>query len=234
MAEMRDKPAGKRKLTLTSIGTFVAALLVAIGLGSAVSFWRRRHGERAAEREQQRADERAEELARKRAIGHEASNPRVGRILLLAAGLVGVIATGLAALWLLFAVLQSRAEQADVPISPLATAAQLAPGPRLQANPSADWQQVRATAEALLGSYGQGSGDSVRIPIDRAMELIAQRGLPARNALSPGDYDQAHQYESNGGQPPGTFGAQAQPSSLSQAPAPPTPTATTGTTRSVP
>lgn len=234
MGKLPDKPSGKGKLTIAEIGTFVVALLAAIGLGSAVSFWQRRHGERDEKRYQQRADERDDELARKRAIGHEASNPSVGRILLIAAGLVGVIATGLAALALLFGVLQSRAEQADVPISPLATAAQLPPAPRLQANPSADWQQVRATAEALLGSYGQGSGDSVRIPIDRAMDLIAQRGLPARNAPPPGGYDQAHQFESDGGQPPGTFGAQAQPSSLGQAPAPPTPTATAGTTRSEP
>jgi hypothetical protein len=49
------------------------------------------------------------------------------------------------------------------------------------------------------------------------MDLIAQRGLPARNAAPPAGYPQAHDLESDGGQ------------------APTTPTATTaGTTRSTP
>jgi hypothetical protein len=202
MGEMRDKRAGMRRMA-ADIGTFVAALLAAIGLGSLVNFWWRRRDERAERRERRRAAEQAEELARKRAIGHEATNPRVGGILLVAVGLVAVVATGLVGLWLLFSVLQSGAQQADVPVSPLATAGQLPPMPRLQANPRADWQRVRATAEAVLGSYGQGGG-AIRIPIDRAMDLIAQRGLPARSAPPPGDEQRAHELESEGGQPPVT------------------------------
>jgi hypothetical protein len=230
MAEMRDKSARKRRLTVADIGTFVAALLAAIGLGSAVKFWRRRRHDRAEQRERQRERARVDELARKRASGHETSNPRIGGILLMATGLVAVIAVGLAGLWLLSTVLRSRAEQADLPLSPLATAAQLPPAPRLQPNPSADWQQVRAAAEAVLHSYGQRSG-GVRIPIDRAMDLIAQRGLPARNNPPPEGYEQAHQLESDGGQPPGASGAQAQPG-LGQAATTPTPT--TGTAGSTP
>jgi hypothetical protein len=52
--------------------------------------------------------------------------------------------------------------------------------PRLQTNPRGDLQALRAHEEQLLNSYGwvdQGAG-VVHVPIDRAMQLIAQRGLP--------------------------------------------------------
>lgn len=59
-----------------------------------------------------------------------------------------------------------------------------APEPRLQVNSQADLDHFRATEEAKLNSYGwvdQNAG-VVRIPIERAMELIAARGLPTRTA----------------------------------------------------
>lgn len=55
--------------------------------------------------------------------------------------------------------------------------------PVLQLAPEVDLQAFRAREDAELSSYGwidQTTG-VVRIPIDRAMELIAQRGLPARS-----------------------------------------------------
>ena len=43
----------------------------------------------------------------------------------------------------------------------------------------------QAQARALLGSYGTTAEGKVHISIDRAMELIAQRGLPVRDNPSP-------------------------------------------------
>ncbi len=57
-----------------------------------------------------------------------------------------------------------------------------APEPRLQAEPVQDLQTWRAAEDHLLHSYGwidQNAG-VVRIPIERAMDLLATRGLPAR------------------------------------------------------
>lgn len=42
-----------------------------------------------------------------------------------------------------------------------------------------------AEAQALLTSYGTNADGSVHIPIDVAMDLIAQRGLPVRENPSP-------------------------------------------------
>jgi hypothetical protein len=58
----------------------------------------------------------------------------------------------------------------------------LPPEPRLQTNPTSDLQQLLQSDNAKLNSYGwiDKSAGVIRIPIDRAMDLLAQRGLPAR------------------------------------------------------
>jgi hypothetical protein len=60
----------------------------------------------------------------------------------------------------------------------------LPPEPRLQISPSADWRLMFEQERAALNSYGwvDRSRGIVRIPIDREMELIAQRGFPAAKA----------------------------------------------------
>ncbi len=66
------------------------------------------------------------------------------------------------------------------PASPFANARALPPQPRLQVEPHEDLQRYRESEVELLHSYGwidQKAG-VVRIPIERAMDLIAQRGLP--------------------------------------------------------
>jgi hypothetical protein len=58
----------------------------------------------------------------------------------------------------------------------------LAPPPSLQANPRADFEQFKADQEARLNSYGwvDKKAGVIRIPIERAMDLILERGLPTR------------------------------------------------------
>lgn len=57
---------------------------------------------------------------------------------------------------------------------------QLPPEPRLQVLPALDLKQIRAAEERILHNYGWVNQQSglVRIPIERAMQLIAERGLP--------------------------------------------------------
>lgn len=56
------------------------------------------------------------------------------------------------------------------------------PEPRLQANPRLELNAMRAEEEEVLHSYGWVDRDKgvARMPIDEAMKLIVQRGLPAR------------------------------------------------------
>ena len=60
----------------------------------------------------------------------------------------------------------------------------LPPEPRLQVSAPTDLKQYKAAQEGILNSYGwvdQQAG-IVRIPIDRAMDILLQEGLPVRGA----------------------------------------------------
>jgi hypothetical protein len=59
---------------------------------------------------------------------------------------------------------------------------QLPPEPRLEVSPRANLAELRAAEDKALGTYGwiDKEKNTVRIPIERAMDIIAQRGLPAR------------------------------------------------------
>jgi hypothetical protein len=71
--------------------------------------------------------------------------------------------------------------------SPAQDARQLPPEPRLEEAPASDLQEMRAAEEQLLDNYAWLDKDNgiVRIPIGRAIDLIAQRGLPARKESGP-------------------------------------------------
>jgi hypothetical protein len=54
--------------------------------------------------------------------------------------------------------------------------------PRLQVNAPAELRAIHEAEEKTLASYGwiDPAAGTVRIPIDRAIEILAQKGLPAR------------------------------------------------------
>jgi hypothetical protein len=72
-----------------------------------------------------------------------------------------------------------RADQARAAQSPF---------PKLQVSPAVDLAKFRTEEAAALDNYGWVDKDKgiVRIPIDRAMDLVLQRGLPARQPGQPG------------------------------------------------
>ena len=76
-----------------------------------------------------------------------------------------------------------KSQSLGPPVSPFANARELPPTPRLQVRPQQDLRSLRQAAQTRLGSYGwvdQQKG-IVHIPIDRAMDLLLQRGLPVSN-----------------------------------------------------
>jgi hypothetical protein len=97
-----------------------------------------------------------------------------------------VIHVGLALLFNLFV---AEREERTPPRYPLATAesSRLPPEPRLQRFPREDIQNLRRDEDATLNSYGwvDKSAGTVRIPIEEAMKLTLQRGLPSRRTLVP-------------------------------------------------
>jgi hypothetical protein len=59
------------------------------------------------------------------------------------------------------------------------------PKPRLQQDPSVDLRKLRESEDALLLHYGWAdrSNGRVRIPISRAMDLLAEHGVPTRKKI---------------------------------------------------
>ena len=64
------------------------------------------------------------------------------------------------------------------------SAAKVPPQPRLQQSPPIDLREMRAAEDQLLHHYSWADKDkgAVRMPIDRAMDLLAERGLKSRPA----------------------------------------------------
>jgi len=117
-------------------------------------------------------------------VHHETSDVNIRAILVSGAGLI-VIAVGIHFIvWLLFQYFASREAQRMPPEYPLAVSQgeRLPPEPRLQTAPREDLSELRASEDVLLSSYGwvDRNAGIVRIPINEAMRLTLERGLPSR------------------------------------------------------
>lgn len=130
---------------------------------------------------------------------HEEGDVQVRLILMSGTGLVVMTAVVLLVAYWLFDNFAARWAKLQVPPSPLAETRQPPPEPRLQVVPAQDLQQMRAAEEAVLSSYGwvDEAAGFVRMPIDRAIELLLERGLPVWRE------DRAPQTEDGAAQSPG-------------------------------
>jgi hypothetical protein len=117
-------------------------------------------------------------------IHHEHSDVNIRAILGFGAALVVIAAVVHLLIYVLFGYFDSR-ENARVPAEyPLAATQghREPPEPRLQTDPRQDLADLRAKEDEVLGSYGwvDKNAGLVRIPIDAAVKLTLERGLPAR------------------------------------------------------
>jgi len=114
--------------------------------------------------------------------GYELSDLRPGYIAFFGIGLsvVLVIAVVIASLIVHYKTVQHARQ--DTPIPRLAREREATPGTPLQVDAANELRRVRAAEQAVLKSYGWVDKDAgiVRIPVDRAMEILAKKGLPAR------------------------------------------------------
>jgi hypothetical protein len=116
--------------------------------------------------------------------GHEVSDINIRAVLGFGAGLFVAAALIQLMVWLLFLYFSGREAARVAPEYPLAVGEQtrVPPEPRLQTNPREDLRALRAREDGILNSYGwvDRTAGVVRIPIDEAIKLTAQRGLPVR------------------------------------------------------
>jgi hypothetical protein len=115
---------------------------------------------------------------------HETSDVDINAVFKFGAGLVITFVVVSAIVFGLFRYFQARESHGEPAEYPLAVGQdnRLPPEPRLQTNPREDLQELRTKEDELLKSYGwvDKNAGVVRIPIEDAIRLTLQRGLPAR------------------------------------------------------
>ena len=81
-----------------------------------------------------------------------------------------------------FELLAGRADARQVEPHPLATPDERAPGPQLQSNPPREFAEYLAGQRDAAESYGWIDPEAgiVRLPQERALELVLGEGLPSR------------------------------------------------------
>ena len=125
-------------------------------------------------------------------LRYEQRDASPAAIVRFAIGLVVVLVVVAFVLLGLFSLFARQQRRHDPPPPPLAPqAGRLPPEPRLQTTPLQDLEQVRAQEDKELSSYGwvDRKAGRVRIPIDEAIRIVAQRGVPRAIVLpspSPG------------------------------------------------
>jgi hypothetical protein len=119
------------------------------------------------------------------AVSHERRDGNVFQISAFGIGLLLSCIVVVFAMWAMFDFLYSR-ENAKNESNPAALVMKyqnaLPPEPRLQPEPRVELKDLRADEDAILNSYGWLNPDKgiVRIPIDQAIDMVAQKGLPSK------------------------------------------------------
>ncbi len=102
-------------------------------------------------------------------------------------GVVALVALTFLGVIILAHVLKSEDVARDPAPSPLVEARQPPPRPRaaLQADPTADMEKFLAQEKAVLDSYAwvDQAGGIARIPVSRAIDILAEKGLPVPEPL---------------------------------------------------
>ena len=114
--------------------------------------------------------------------GYETRDASIPWIIKVAAGTLATIAFAFLAMYGLFKVFErmpaTESKATDMEMQQVTN-----PGPMLQIDNTVDLRTLRAQEEERLHSYGMDSRSGVvRLPIERAMELVAERGVPVWKA----------------------------------------------------
>jgi len=122
-------------------------------------------------------------------VRHETSDVNIGAVFGFGAALVVVALLINLLTYVLFRYFDAREGRRVTPQYPLAAGREtrVPPEPRLQTNPRQDLADFRARERETLTTYGwvDRNAGIVRIPIDEAIRLTLERGLPSRQATKP-------------------------------------------------
>ncbi len=115
--------------------------------------------------------------------GHESADIDVWAVGKVGIVLAVVCVVTLGLIWGFFVFLREEGPTEAKAVNPL----EIFPKPQLEQRPVQELRVIRDAENEQLASYGwvDQSGGVVRIPIDRAIDLLSQRGLPARKQAPP-------------------------------------------------
>jgi hypothetical protein len=119
-------------------------------------------------------------------VRHEVRDTNMPALALFGAAIVVTVAIVMLFCWGLFRI-YAHVQSLGPSATPFASSRRLPPEPRLQAQPKIDLQNYLNAQQSELNTYGwvdQRNG-IVHIPIQRAMQLLLQRGLRVRNSSQP-------------------------------------------------
>ena len=118
-------------------------------------------------------------------VHHETRDVHVRPLAWLGVGLAMLVVVSIVAMKGVFDLLDRQLARNDTPPLPIVThRPQQPPEPRLQTTPVPNRKLIMEQETKLLTTYGwvdQKAG-TVHIPIERAMQLLAERGMPSRGA----------------------------------------------------
>ena len=114
------------------------------------------------------------------ARGHEGTGVNFKAIVAVAGAIIVSAIVIHLALLLLMARYERQADVTQGPLPPVVPPEERFPEPRLQVAPDADLRRLRESEEALLEHYAwvDRSKGLIRVPIHRAMELLASPSAP--------------------------------------------------------
>jgi hypothetical protein len=119
---------------------------------------------------------------------HETTDVNVRMVALSFIALALIVILVLTSVWWMYRLIREQDQVRNVRESLIPPPSPIPPAPRLQLDPAADYQTYKREQDHILNSYGWISreGGTVRIPIQRAMDLLAQRGLPTGSTTGKG------------------------------------------------
>ena len=110
-------------------------------------------------------------------------------ILVFVGGLTAITLVVMGLMWGVAVLLKGSLARKDPAPPALAEArmARVPPGPNLQSNPSANLAAFRAAEETELATWAWVDREKsvARVPVERALEIVASRGLPAPPPMPP-------------------------------------------------
>jgi hypothetical protein len=119
---------------------------------------------------------------------YETRDVDFNKLMVAGVGLIALVVVMIAGTWMISALLSGHSENPGAPPDVTVASAPNFPAPQLQPDPVLDLKHMRDHEDSVLTSYGwtDRKAGLVRVPINQAMNLLLERGLPVASPQGKG------------------------------------------------